>query len=480
MSNRSRIVLVAIVSGLVVFGWGRSLTAGGIAGEASSPAGCPVLNIGTLQDAWDFPLQTWYKASRTQSIYLASEIGQGGIITALALNVTILPGQSLDNWTIRMKHTTQSSYPTVGGYLELGGWTVVFQDDVPAGSTGWRTFNFTTPFAYDGVSNLMIDFSFYNTDWSTPGYSYSYKPGNNRSLVRCADDEGDPLTWYGSTSANANVNVPTLQLTVCPETGVPSAPTGLSAADKTATTINWSWTPGSANEQGFEGHDSSQNVMWTAPAGATTALETGLTPNTQYTRHVHAWNYAGTSDASNNASAYTLSPAPNVSCDRQTGCPSYVPNTTFTFTNLAGFGAGAISYYHYVWDRNPDYPFSGSESIWSSGSLQLIGDQPGQWYLHLVSRNVEHESGGTVHLGPFVVSTTGGYPPGDLDQDCDVDADDLAGFIACALGPGVPQNEPACANARLDGDDDVDCVDFAILQRCWSGEGNIPDLTCNH
>ncbi len=63
--------------------------------------------------------------------------------------------------------------------------------------------------------------------------------------------------------------------------------------------------------------------------------------------------------------------------------------------------------------------------------------------------------------------------PGDHDDDGDVDQDDYISFGLCSSGPGVPQNDAACAWARLDGDEDVDQMDFSVFQRCFSGE-NVP------
>ncbi len=61
----------------------------------------------------------------------------------------------------------------------------------------------------------------------------------------------------------------------------------------------------------------------------------------------------------------------------------------------------------------------------------------------------------------------------DFDQDCDVDQEDFGHLQACLTAPTVPQDDPACLDARLDADVDVDRDDFAIFQRCMSG-ANVP------
>lgn len=61
--------------------------------------------------------------------------------------------------------------------------------------------------------------------------------------------------------------------------------------------------------------------------------------------------------------------------------------------------------------------------------------------------------------------------PGDLDYDRDVDQADFGLLQACVKGAGIPQADPACADARLDADDDVDSADVAAFLGCLSGAG---------
>src|SRR6185503_8823086 len=70
--------------------------------------------------------------------------------------------------------------------------------------------------------------------------------------------------------------------------------------------------------------------------------------------------------------------------------------------------------------------------------------------------------------------------PGDFDNDCDVDSADFQHFRSCALGMGVTQTNPLCADALLDVDADVDMNDFGIFQRCYSGEDVPANPNCNH
>lgn len=181
-----------------------------------TPPGCNDITIGTGTLTWGYPMYTYYEDSRTQVIYLASEIGGGGNITKLALYVSTVPGQTMNFWTIRMKHTTLSSYSPAS--FDATGWTVVYQANETVSTTGWRTFTFSTPFEYNGSSNLLVDFSHNNASYSSSGMCRYSSPGGTRTAYACSDsDHGDPLTWSGTTSptVSGTSKVPNVQLTIC-------------------------------------------------------------------------------------------------------------------------------------------------------------------------------------------------------------------------------------------------------------------------
>ena len=191
-------------------------TVPGFVGPAnlSGPNLSPIIGTGT--SGWGYPLYTFYHDARTQTIYLANELGGAARITALALNVSGLPGQTMNNWTIRMKHTALSSYATNAWEGPASGWTTVFQQNQTISTTGWVTFLFSTPFDYDGVSNLIMDFSFNNSSYTSAGASLFTATGGNRTLYSATDSGyGDPLNWSGTTSPtpNAITRIPNIKLT---------------------------------------------------------------------------------------------------------------------------------------------------------------------------------------------------------------------------------------------------------------------------
>ncbi|MCP4258588.1 MAG: hypothetical protein GY774_13975 [Planctomycetes bacterium] len=165
------------------------------------------VTIGAGKISWIYPIHTGSSDSRTQVIYLDSEIGKAGNINGLSLEITTAPPQILENWTIRMKHTSLSKYSNNDCSLEADGWTVVYQNNEAIDNKGWHMFDFQTPFAYNGIDNLMVDFSFNNDTNSSHGLCRVSSPGGKRSAIAYSNDElGDPLDWQGEV--NSNINVP--------------------------------------------------------------------------------------------------------------------------------------------------------------------------------------------------------------------------------------------------------------------------------
>ncbi|MEI7947597.1 MAG: S8 family serine peptidase [bacterium] len=164
--------------------------------------------------AWNYPMSTYYHDARTQVIYLNSELGVSNLLTGVSLYVSGVPGQQMNAWTIRMKHTVLTGYSNTEKQWETNDWVVMVQTNIIIASTGWIRFGFTTPFAYNGIDNLLVDFSFNNASWSSDGTCWSAGALTNRSLFYRTDSEyGDPLTWSGTTPSGTITNqVPVIRI----------------------------------------------------------------------------------------------------------------------------------------------------------------------------------------------------------------------------------------------------------------------------
>ncbi|NQT93698.1 MAG: hypothetical protein HQ559_13140 [Lentisphaerae bacterium] len=163
-------------------------------------AGWGPWDVGEDPYDWRYPMAAIYEDARTQVIYLSGELDGPATLSELALDVVTIPPESMNNWTIRMKHTSLNAYPA-SPVWEGTGWTTVYTNDETIQSTGWVVFAFQTPFPYDGTNNLMVDFSFNNTTWGDDGECRGSVTVKYRSLCYETDSEyGDPLAWSGPAS----------------------------------------------------------------------------------------------------------------------------------------------------------------------------------------------------------------------------------------------------------------------------------------
>jgi hypothetical protein len=168
-------------------------------------------------------------------------------------------------------------------------------------NTGAFSFsNFGTPIVGTLVPGALNTWS--NTSITT---SYINKTGYTWFTLRGNEAAGGYATGWASYGT---AQKPYLDITYT--SGPPAAPTNFTGTPLSATSIRWSWTDASSDEQGFTVHDGSHNVVCSAAANVTFCDETGLSANTSYTRHVHSFNVSGESAASANATTNTLTNVP--------------------------------------------------------------------------------------------------------------------------------------------------------------------------
>lgn len=136
---------------------------------------------------------------RTTALFLASELGVARTLRTLAIEFRVLPSTPLEDFTIRIKHSSSTGYPDYSPWDNTG-WTTICEGTVMPDHTGWHTFRLSSPFAYDGVSSLLVDISFNNPEPSTSvgigdlgahytTYAYTISPPYPTPT------SGDPKQW---------------------------------------------------------------------------------------------------------------------------------------------------------------------------------------------------------------------------------------------------------------------------------------------
>jgi Ig-like domain CHU_C associated/GEVED domain/SprB repeat len=137
---------------------------------------------------------------KTQILYTAAELNAAGLIgpgniTSIAFNVVNkLSTGSLNGFSISMANTSTVA-PLTTAYV-AGTFTTVFSGSVTT-TLGWNQHNFTTPFLWDGVSNVLVEVC--NGTPTVPGFDQIQNTPTasamtiQANLLGCTSTTGNPI-----------------------------------------------------------------------------------------------------------------------------------------------------------------------------------------------------------------------------------------------------------------------------------------------
>ena len=180
------------VNGLVLYGFGggsswsyenisvndlyqitfpANVSAGWVVGEAGAilkrvnPEDLACIGTGTTRVG--YPFFSYYMDSRTDMLYLSSEIaangGGPGAITAIGFYFDSVSTQTLNGFKIKMMNTTET---TLNSFVSTG-WTTVYSGMFqPSQGTGLQLIALNTPFMYEAGTNLLIEICFNNSSYT--------------------------------------------------------------------------------------------------------------------------------------------------------------------------------------------------------------------------------------------------------------------------------------------------------------------------
>jgi hypothetical protein len=300
-----------------------------------------------------FPEYSCYNYSYTQQLFLASEMNGASTLYSVAFEATSLESPSR-HLSIYLMHTSQSnpsSYlPTDSAVMVYNGTTNLV--------VGWNTFNFTTPFQYNGTDNLvliMVD--------STGSYSCSNSWRVHTATVSSIYSYTDSAPYSvnpapsGGNSSSYRSNV--IFGAPCDSSATCVAP-NVVVTNYTDEEITLTWAPGDQENSWELEYKTSDTTDWTSAGtvNTTTYTFTGLNPDTHYDFRVRA--ICSSSEFSNWAmtSAFTV-------------CAYATVPFTENFESSNGTGAGSMAN---CWIGNTNnstqYPYI-STSQHASGTKSL-------------------------------------------------------------------------------------------------------------
>ena len=149
------------------------------------------------------PTTDYYKYSLSQQIYTQNELGEAGSITAISFYYNTSTSSNPRDLVIYMKHTNNSAITT---------WQTQSSSNVVYAGThtfnkGWNTITLTTPFDYNGTSNVLLTVDDNTGSWSTNSSFYTYSTGANRAICYRNDNTNpNPTSSVSVTTTTYQYN----------------------------------------------------------------------------------------------------------------------------------------------------------------------------------------------------------------------------------------------------------------------------------
>jgi hypothetical protein len=149
--------------------------------------------------------------NRVQMLYLASELTaaglNAGLIRELAFNISNKAStQPYTNFKVSIGCTNLTAMTNTF----VGGLSTVLNTTVTT-ATGWNTHTFTTPYEWDGLSNLIVEVCYDNTTANlTDNVFFTTTP-----FVSTVSAENSASTGCIATPERANVNRPNIRFNAC-------------------------------------------------------------------------------------------------------------------------------------------------------------------------------------------------------------------------------------------------------------------------
>ncbi|MCX7833838.1 MAG: M20/M25/M40 family metallo-hydrolase [Ignavibacteria bacterium] len=166
-----------------------------------------IVTVGNGTVSVGYPYYTYYMDSRTQLLYLQSEMvtagATAGNIHKIGFNVISNSTQPMNGFTVRMQNSTATS---LSGWITTG-WTDVFSGTYTVPGTGIQYVNLQTPFYWDGVNNLLIEICFHNTSWTSNSNVYATSVTGRVYHHHLDNSNGCQMTGSSSTTGRPNITI---------------------------------------------------------------------------------------------------------------------------------------------------------------------------------------------------------------------------------------------------------------------------------
>ena len=202
------------------------------------------ISSGTSNTQNNVPLNNFYNYSFTQQLVTASEFQAAGasgpmMISSVAFQYAYSSTSSKSNCTIYVGQTSKTAFASNTDVVPLSDLTVVYTGPMnfSSANSGWNTFNFTSPFLYNGVDNLVVVVDDNSGSYSGSSYTFYYTTTSYNSVIKYYSDSenpnpASPSSFTGTKSCDGNRS--NMRFAVAPAT----CP-GTTDPQVSGTTVTW-------------------------------------------------------------------------------------------------------------------------------------------------------------------------------------------------------------------------------------------------
>ncbi len=343
------------------------------------PSNCINVAIGTqTSNTYNYPVNTYYNYSLTQQIYTADEIGTEGLIYSISFYYNYSASLTLPNIKLFLKHVTRDSFGSTSDIESLTSADLVWTGTLSATGVGWATINLQTPFAYDGVSNLLV-----GVLDDTNGYL-----GSSYVFCRSSCSGNKCYYWYHSSYIPDPYNPNSLssgyqycntyrnniQISIQPATCARPSNLQATLTEGNGTVATLSWTGrGSATNWVLEYGTAADfsNATSVNVSGTASHSLSGLTPETKYYARVKADCGGGDQSQWSNTAEFKPSDCVTVTIGQETSTTYLFPvvmNEKYSLTQQI-YTASEIENEGLIYSISFYYNYSASFSL---SSLKLF------------------------------------------------------------------------------------------------------------
>ena len=274
----------------------------------TTTGGDVTIGSGSSTNAY-LPTYAYYKYSLTEQIYTAGEIGGAGTITAVSFKVSNSKS-TMRTVDLYMKTTTKTAFTSKTGWETLSSNNKVYSGSVTFNASGWTTITLSTPFVYDGTSNLVIGMddntgSYVSSSSNSPKF-YVYSTSANRALRIYSDNTNynpaSPSSYSGTYITSNNQ----IMLSMAGSSSTSGSTETIVVAPKVMNGFTYAVGNGPSAVQTFAviGADLSSDITVTAPSGyeISTSANSGFGSSvtlggSKGTRGTQTWGFEGTLDS---------------------------------------------------------------------------------------------------------------------------------------------------------------------------------------